>query len=270
MDSHDWFQNGGVRVAIIGTLAILALFLFVQTASVAQNIGRPGNPATDTITVNGQGSASIAPDIASISFTVEHKETTVAAAQKKTTDQTNAAIAYLEKQNIDKKDVRTTSYNIYPEYSSETCVCPAGSYYCPPCRTNSTITGYRVSQSIEVKVRDLDATGTIIGGLGEMGVQNLYGPNLTLDDPAAGYNAARADAIAKAKAQAHILADQLGVRLGRIVSFSESSGGYFYGKAYPAALEAYGRGGDASAPAPEIPTGENEYTAHVSITYEIR
>ncbi len=68
--------------------------------------------------------------------------------------------------------------------------------------------------------------------------------------------------------QARILADQLGVRLGRIVSFSESQYyGGFYGKAV---MNEAGYGGDMSAPAPQIPTGENEYTANVSITYEIR
>ncbi len=267
-DTNAVFGNDGVRIALIGTLAILALFLFVKTASVAANIGRPDNAATDTITVSGTGEASMAPDIASVTFTIEHAEDTVAAAQAKTTEQTNAAIAYLKEQGVAEKDIRTVYYNIYPRYSNETCVC-SSSGYCPPCNLDPKITGYQVSQSVEVKVRDLDKAGMLIGGLGSLGVQNLSGPNLTLDDPTAGYNAARASAIANAKMQADVLAKQLGVKLGRVVSFNESSGGYYYGKAY--AVEAYGRGGDtASMPAPEIPTGENTYTANVSVTYEIR
>ena len=64
-----------------------------------------------------------------------------------------------------------------------------------------------------------------------------------------------------------MLAKQLGVPLGKIVNFSESSGGY----PYPLA---YGMGGGVSdskaAVAPTLPTGQNTYTASVSITYEIR
>lgn len=266
-DSRDIFGNTIVRIAVIGTLAILALFLFVQTASVATGIGRPANPATDTITVTGQGEASMPPNIATISFTVEHTESTVGAAQQKTTERVNAALSHLEDGGIEKKDIRTVSYNIYPLYEQKACGCD-GRGRCTPCDAGGKIANYRVSHSVEVKVRDIDKAGALIGGLGEIGVQNLSGPTLALDEPNAGYNAARAQAIIDAKRQAEELAGQLGVRLGRIVNFSESSPGT-YPKMYT--LEAMGRGGDmAVAPTPEIPVGENTYSANVSITYEIR
>ena len=115
-------------------------------------------------------------------------------------------------------------------------------------------------------MRDLSAVGAMLGGLGKLEVQNVNGPDFALDDSTAGYDAARADAINKAQAQAMVLADQLGVTLGKIVNFSESSGGYPYPMAY-------GMGGDmmvSKAEAPNIPAGENTYNASVSITYEIR
>lgn len=262
MDKHEALSNSGMRIAVTGTLAILALFLFVEAVSVAENLGRPSNPATDTITVSGTGSAHVAPDVAHITFTVQNDATTVADAQAATTKQANAAIAYAKEQKIADKDIKTLSYNIYPQYSyPEPCV--AGSL-CPT-RTPK-ITGYQVSETVQLTVRDLDATGTILGGLGSLGVQNVSGPSLSLDDPTAGYTAARADAIAQAKTQAETLANQLGVRLGRIVNFSESNGGY----SYPVA---YGMGAtskDSVEATPSIPTGENEYSANVSITYEIR
>ena len=77
----------------------------------------------------------------------------------------------------------------------------------------------------------------------------------------------RADAITKAKAQAKQLAKDLGVSLGKIVNFSESSGNY------PVPMYAYGMGGAADstkAVSPNLPTGENTYNASVSVTYEIR
>ena len=267
-DSRDLFANTSVRIAIIGTLAILALFLFVQTASVATSIGRPANPATDTITVTGQGQASMPPNIASVSFTVEYTEPTVGTAQRKTTERMNAALSYLENEGIEKKDIRTLAYNIYPLYEQKSCGCDTRGR-CTPCDANGKIENYRVSQSVEVKVRDIDKAGALIGGLGEIGVQNLSGPTLTLDEPNAGYTAARAQAIADARRQAEVLANQLGVRLGRIVNFSESAPG-IYSKMY--ATEAMGGAIDmaGAAPAPQIPVGENTYSATVSVTYEIR
>lgn len=73
-------------------------------------------------------------------------------------------------------------------------------------------------------------------------------------------------AIDKAKIQANRLADQLGVHLGKIVNFSESSGSYNY-PVYATGM----MGAEAkSAPTPNVPVGENTYNASVSITYEIR
>ena len=59
---HSLMYNVGVRVAVIGVLAILALFLAAETVSTAQHMGRSGNPATDTITVQGEGRATVPPN----------------------------------------------------------------------------------------------------------------------------------------------------------------------------------------------------------------
>ena len=160
-DAHELCGNGGVRIAIIGTLAILALFLFVETASVAENLGRPVNAATNTITVTGDGKASMAPDIAHITFTVEHTAATVKEAQDATTKQANAALDYAKGQHIATKDIRTLSYNISPQYSyPQPCT---GGRLCPAYDvTTPKITGYQVPAPIQLTVRDLDATGTVL------------------------------------------------------------------------------------------------------------
>lgn len=258
----DMFDSGLVRIALTGVLGILALFLLAETISIAQDFGRPNVPATDTVTVNGSGQATLPPDVARVSFTVQNTAATVADAQAATTKQANAAIAYVKEQSIADKDVKTLSYNITPQYAYPQ---PCKGALCPD-YGSPKVTGYMVSETVQVTVRDLTAVGALIGGLGKLQVQNLNGPDFTLDDPTAGYDAARADAIAKAKVQADLLASQLGVHLGKVVNFSESSGNY--------PMYAYGMGGGASmgkaVPAPNVPTGENTYNASVSITYEIR
>jgi len=259
----ELFNTGGVRIALVGALAILALFLLAQTITIARDFGRSGMPATDTVTVRGNGQATMPPDVARVSFTVENTAPVVANAQVATTKQANTAIDFVKSQGIAEKDVETLSYTISPQYSYPN-PCPPGTLC--PAYSSPKITGYQVSETIQVTMRDLSAVGEMLGGLGKLGVQNLNGPAFALGDPTAGYTAARADAIDKVKTQATLLAKQLGVHIGKIVNFSESSGGYIY--------PMYGLGASAMeskvAPAPNIPSGENTYSASVSITYEIR
>ncbi|MDE1944143.1 MAG: SIMPL domain-containing protein [Patescibacteria group bacterium] len=257
---HDLFYNAGLRVAVIGVLAILALFLVAETVAVAQDFGRPGNPATDVITVTGDGQATVAPDVAHISFTVQNTAPQVADAQAATTKQANAVIDWVKGQGIADKDITTLSYAITPQYSYRNC--PAGAL-CPI--GTPTVTGYQVAETVQVTVRDLANVGALVGGLGGHGVQNVSGPDFALDNPAAGYDAARSDAIAKAKAQAASLAAELGVRLGKIVNFSEAA------NTSPMPVYSMAAGAPAAkAETPNVPAGENTYNASVSITYEIR
>ncbi len=261
----DVLESGGVRVALIGVLAILALFLLAETAVTAENFDRPSNPATDTITVSGSGQATLAPDIANVSFSVQNTADTVADAQAATTKQANAALAFVTAQGIASKDVKTTSYSINPQYSYPTpCT---GNMMCPAYTGAPKITGYQVSETVEVTVRDLSKVGAFLSGLGTLGVQNVSGPNFTLENTNTGPDTARAAAIANAKQEAELLATQLGVHLGKIVNFSESAGGY------PPIMYATSAKLDSSmgaAPVPQVPAGENTYNSSVSVTYEIR
>lgn len=267
MNDHPFlsiFGDNGVRIALTGVLAILALFLLAQTITTAENFGRPGVPATDTVTVQGSGQATLPPDVARISFTVQNTAPTVAAAQAATTKQANAALDFVKQQGVADKDVKTLSYNIYPQYSYPNS-CPPGAM-CPAYSGSPKVTGYQVSESIQVTMRDLAKVGAMLAGIGKLEVQNVNGPDFALDDSTAGYNAARADAITKARTQAEVLAKQLGVHLGKIVNFSESSSGY----AVPMYAVEMGAADTKSSPTPNVPTGENTYNASVSITYEIR
>lgn len=265
MDEHnplsDFISNAGVRISLIGVFAILALFLAAETISVAQNFGRPASPATDTITVQGDGQATLAPDVARVSFSVTNTAGTVASAQATTTKQANAALDFVKGQGVADKDVKTLSYDISPQYSYRNC--PPESL-CP--MSSPTITGYQVSETVQVTLRDLTKVGAMLEGLGKLEVQNVNGPAFALDDSSAGYDAARSDAIDKAKTQAQVLARQLGVSLGKIVNFSESSSGYPYQTAYSLGATT----ADVKVATPSVPTGENTYNASVSITYEIR
>ena len=77
---------------------------------------------------------------------------------------------------------------------------------------------------------------------------------------------ARAQAINDAKSKAEVLAKQLGVSLVRITGFSEDNGGTVYPMAMAMKSDAVG----ASAAAPEIAPGQNQYTSNVTVTYQIQ
>lgn len=260
----ELFSGKGARIALVAALSMLALFLLVLTVNAAFNLSRFGMPYANTITVEAVGEATVVANIATISFSVTEKATTVEDAQTAATEKTNAALAFLRDSGIEEKDIKTTGYSVNPTYSYQQ---PCYSGVCPEYR-EPEITGYEVSQSIEVKVRDTKKTGEVLQGLGNLSVQNIYGPNFTVDDDDAVRESAREEAIKKAKEKARALAKDLGVNLGRVVSFSENSGYY----PYPMYDMAYGKGGmmeSAAAPAPDLPVGENETNVSVMITYEI-
>jgi uncharacterized protein len=253
-----------VRYAAAAALGLLALFLFMQTLDLLmRGIGRAETYPTNTITVEGTGEATAIPDIATISYTVTERGATVAAAQEASTAKTDAALAFLKGAGIEEKDIKTTSYNVSPEYEYQN-PCYVGDC---PAYSNPRIIGYTVSQSIEVKVRETSKAGEVLQGLGNTGVQNIYGPNFTVDDTDAAREEARAEAIAEAREKAKNLAKDLGVSLGRVVSFYEATPGYpayGYGGMMDMAMEA------KNVAAPTLPVGESETQVTVNITYEIR
>ncbi len=264
-----WMKRAGLSV-----LVLLAVFLLVNVLADLKGLQYVGSgiPPTNVITVEGDGEAVAVPDIATFTFSVVETAKTVAEAQNAATKKMEAATAYLKEQKIEDRDFKTVDYAVYPQYEWQNAACPAAAAgtavsYCPPGRQN--LTGYQVRQTVEVKVRDTKQAGTLLSGVGEKGASELSGLTFSLDDKDKVMEEARNEAIAKAKAKAEALADGLDVRLVRIVSFNENQGGYYP----PYASDMYGRGGVAEAQASKAvptPTGENKYTSHVMITYEIR
>ncbi len=251
------------------SLACLLLVIFLAVISIKElkSIGYVGKnlQTTNTISVEGTGDAVTIPDIATFSFMVTETAKTVADAQTQATAKIDNALKAVKDAGVDDKDIQTISYNINPHYEYQGVACSTN--YCP--QDKQVLTGYDVSESIQVKVRDLAKAGTIFSSIGSIGVQNVNGLNFSVDKPDAVQAEARAKAIANAQAKADKLADQLGVSLVRITSFNESTGGrpgVTYGMAYSSA-----RAMDSVVvPAPAIPTGEQKVTSDVTITYEIK
>ncbi len=255
----------GNRLVKFGSFVLVTLMVFlvvqaIYTLRLTSEVGENNMP-TNVVTVNGMGEIIAVPDIAMFSFGAQEKAKTVSDAQKLVTDKINKALAILKSAGIDDKDVKTTSYNISPNYVYSQAPCTQ--FSCPPSR--QTIDGYEVSQMIEVKVRDTSKAGTILGSLGSAQVTNVSGLNFTVDEIEKVQAQAQEKAIADAKEKAKVLAKNLGVKLGDVVNFSDGS----YYPVYNMAMSAKGGIGGDLAASPEIPTGENKIVSNVSVTYEI-
>jgi uncharacterized protein len=265
-DETNILNSGRIKKSASFVLVVLAVFLIVKTINTIREykfIGG-GVPTANTITISGEGEVFAVPDIAEFSFSVVEERKVVKDAQDAAAEKINAIIAYLKDNGIEEKDIKTTNYSVYPRYEFEREACPLG-FNCPPGK--QVLKGFEVNQSISVKVRDTEKAGEILSGIGERGVSNVSGLDFTIDDEDELLRQARKEAIDKAREKAKELAGDLGVRLVRVVSFSESGGQPFFSR-LDFAVESVGIG--KTAPAPEIPVGENKITSVVSITYEIR
>lgn len=243
-------------------LTVFAVFLVIQTIGALKAL-RQIDPVYNSISVSGEGEVFAVPDIATFSFSVSADAREVAEAQRQVTERTNALIDAFKSFGIEERDIKTTNYSIYPKYTYEPAACSPT--YCPPSRQVQD--GYTASHSISIKVRDTARAGEALALAGQRGATNISGISFTIDDEDALLEEARALAITDAKAKAKTLSKELGVKLVRVVSFYDNSGG---GMPYYAEV---GMGGDmraSSAPAPSVPMGENRIRSNVTVIYQIR
>ena len=246
-----------VAVPVMITLVLLAAALIaapLAPAAYAQD-DDAGPALPRTITVVGEGKTSIKPDIARVNIGVEVMKPTVQEASAQNKASVEAVLAALEAAGVDAKDIQTSGYSVYVERYG-----PEG-----PLPENDL--RYRVSNNVNVKIRDLESVGTLLDAAIEAGANNIYGVEFALDDPGEAQSQARAKAMENARGKAEELAGLAVVELGKIVSISEiigSSGGFYSGMM--AASSYMGQGGGGGAP---ISPGELEVTYQIQVVYGI-
>lgn len=253
------FKPEGVKYyfwIILNVVLIIAGVVLLLSAKALWGYNRSVIPAK-TITVSSEGKAVAVPDLAVVNFSVIAEGADPVKLQKENNDKISNAISYLKNNGIDAKDIKTAGYNLNPKYVYN------------PKTGRSYIDGYTLTQSVEVKIRDFSKVGEILGTLPTMGINNVNGPNFSIDDSDKFLNQAREQAFTKAKAKAAAMAGYAGSRLGRVVTFSESTGGYPIPIYYSAKAELGLGGGPEPAPVPSIEPGSEEVTVQVSVVYEI-
>jgi uncharacterized protein len=261
-------QNQDIRRSFVAVMVLLAVFLLVKSINELKEnkfIGREG--VSNTIVVSGEGKVSATPDIATFSFSVTEENKEVKVAQDLVSKKISKILDALEEMGIEEKDINTLGYNIYPryEYYTRQPVCADG--WCPPSTGERTLVGYEVSQSVSVKLRNLDESGEVLNSLGGLSVDNLYGPTFEMENIDELRREARKMAIDDAKKKARELSRDLGVKLVKIVNFSEGGNYMMYSKYDMASTVMEAGMGGAS---PEIPVGESDISSNVQIVYEIK
>ena len=254
-------RMGKMLLVLVFFIAIYFAMKFVNQVKTFSTIGMNPKDAT-TIDVSGDGEAYAIPDVATITFNVSGKGPTIAVAQTTVDQRVNQAMDYIAKQNVAKADIQTTDYSANPEYST-----PCNGYGVPcPATDVAKILDYEVSETVTVKVRDTSAAGTIVDGIGAIGVSGLTGPSFTVDNPDAVQASAKQKAIDDAQAKAQVLAKQLGLHLGKIVRFTDGGTSTPMPMMYAAkTMDAMG----AVAPSANLAAGQNKYDSNVTITYDV-
>ena len=264
-NTESIFKNKKFIKASIACVAILALFilaLFVNEVKESRYLGGYGN----TITVIGDGEVSAIPDIAVIDISLSKEAPTAEEATKLLNESIAATLEYLKGQEIVEKDIKSEYGGINPKYERDEIYCIT--YPCPQGKTK--IVAYTAMQNINIKIRVADNANKIRSGLADLGITNITGPSFSIDDEDLLKEEARSLAIIDAKAKAKKLSKDLGIRLGKVVSFYEE-GDDMYPMMY-AEKSSMMAGADINTieTTPTLPKGENKIFSKVNITYEIR
>jgi uncharacterized protein len=245
-------MNQSVRTA--GALALGALIVAVAALAVrpAPVVGAPATgdqPALHTITVTGTGKITLVPDIAHVGVGISITRSTVKAARDDAATAMTAIIAALKALGVDDKDLQTVGLSLYPQYG------PNGT---------TKVTGYSISEQLQVTVRDLDKTGDVVDAATAAGATDINGISFDVADQAKAMDDARAAAIRAAKTTAGAMAGAAGVNLGAVVSIGEASvamPGPWYATAGAVKSE-----GDVATP---VQVGTQDLSATVTVVFEI-
>jgi uncharacterized protein YggE len=204
--------------------------------------------------ISATGEVTRVPDLAIISAGVQTLQPTASAAIEENAARMERVRAALKRAGIDDKDIQTSTISLNPEYQYDQNKPPR-------------LTGYRATNTVNVKFRDLKRSGAILDALVAEGSNQISGPNLTIDKPEAAYDEARVKAIAAGRARAELYARALGKRVVRLLTVSES-GGYQMPPPMPVA---YARDMAAQAVAKtEIDPGTQQLQVTLSMSCELQ
>ncbi len=251
-----------IWLVIIGVVLLFGLIgltgCVTEATPSSGNVNVNLNQQQQGIWVTGEGKVTAVPDVAILTLGIEAQAVDVATAQAKASEAMDKVMQALEDQGIAKEDIQTVYFNIsevtkWDSFKEET-----------------QVTGYRVTNTVNAKVREVEKAGEVIDAVVIAGGDMIRINNIafTVDEPSPYYKQARDLAITYAKEKAEQLASGTGIKLGRVTYMTESS--YSYG---PILRNYAGMEDVVAIPAPSvtapISVGQLDITATVTIAYAI-
>lgn len=239
----------------MGLAALLVLALLSGCATSGAGGGQvqptPGSGyVPNSISVSGFGEASGTPDVAFVTLGVNVQNADIGRAVSQANERMNAIMDAMREAGIAEDDLKTVGFNVYPQDQDDPQTgLPTGERI------------FHVDQQLNVKVRDLAATGTVIQAGLDAGANTVTGLSFNIDDMDALEAQARTGAVENARAKAQQIADALGVALGGPLYVTEG-GGYIPPVPYPPIMDGAGRGEAGAAP----PVSPGQLTVSVSVT----
>ena len=187
---------------------VCALFLMSCSAAFAAPQQEPPRP---TLSVDGQGTGTAAPDMATVTIGVTTQGKDAAKAQNDNAWVSNQIQAAVRGLGIAEKDIQTRNYSFYPNYSTDK-------------DRRNEVTGYTVNNSVIVVVRDIKLTGKVIDAALNNGANEINSLDFSASDTKAVRKVALLNAVQDARDKADIIAKGLGKRIVGIQNVSESTG----------------------------------------------
>jgi len=240
----------------VGLALVLAIVGMVGCSTGPTTIGTVDVNSQQTgIWVSGEGKVTVTPDIATLWLGIEAQADTVAEAQTQAVGAMDAVMTALADSGVDEKDIQTQYFSIYQVTRWDDF------------RDREVVIGYRVTNMVTAKIREIEQAGPIIDAVAAAGgdYTRINNISFSVDDPTPYYVEARQKAVADAKAKAEQIADLAGVTLGKPTYISEGTQVPIYPR------EVYY--GEAGIPAPTPPTpispGETELSLTVQVAYAI-
>lgn len=244
---------------------LLAICLFLTLILVGLVACSPGDTSLDEIEnlnissqqqgiwVTGQGEVMAVPDIATLRLGIEAEEESVAEAQIQAAEAMDKVMTALTENGIAENDIQTQYFSIQRVTEWDRI------------QEEEVVTGYRVTNIVTAKIRDIDKVGAIVDAVAMAGgdLARVDSISFSVEDPTDYYEEAREEAVADAKTKANQLADLAGVTLGKPTYISES----FY--APPIVSRAGYEMEEAVAIETPISPGELEISLSVQVVYSI-
>lgn len=234
----------------IGTALIAFVFCLPLRAAADEAAPRR------TIAVSGEGEVKVAPDLAVVSFAVETTAPAAGAAVAENARKSTALADAIKEQIGSNGKVSTTRYSLDPVYEQR----ERGSTPAPP-----RITGYVARNEVRAETRAIDSVGKLIDTATKAGANRVAGLEFTLEQRAPAQNDALQRAGQDARRQAEAAAAALGVKLGRVLSASTTSGPVVVPRPFGRMAAAMAETG----PPTPVEAGDVTVNATLQVTYEI-